>query len=105
MQAEGCLGPECPCASDADCAAGLLCDTASGDCRLPDCAADFDCTLGQACEAGRCLTNVAADRDRDGVPDTEDLCPDLQNADQQDNDADGLGDACDLDDDNDAQRW
>ena len=46
---------------------------------------------GRACPQS---SSVEADRDRDGVPDTEDLCPDIQNADQEDADADGAGDAC-----------
>jgi dienelactone hydrolase len=35
------------------------------------------------------------DRDRDGVPNAEDNCPDAANADQADSDGDGLGDLCD----------
>ena len=41
------------------------------------------------------------DGDLDGVPDGEDNCPLLANATQLDYDADGQGDACDADDDND----
>jgi len=42
-----------------------------------------------------------ADTDSDGVPDTNDNCPDDANPLQEDNDTDTLGDACDIDDDND----
>ena len=41
------------------------------------------------------------DRDRDGVPDAGDNCPEAANADQADADDDGLGNACDADDDGD----
>ena len=42
-----------------------------------------------------------ADSDGDGIPDTEDNCPEVSNQLQEDNDLDGDGDACDDDDDND----
>ena len=35
------------------------------------------------------------DTDGDGIPDTEDNCPTVPNADQADTDGDGIGDACD----------
>jgi hypothetical protein len=35
------------------------------------------------------------DRDSDGVPNTQDNCPDTPNQDQADSDGDGLGDLCD----------
>ena len=41
------------------------------------------------------------DSDGDGVPDADDNCPDVANADQADTDGDGAGDACDPDDDDD----
>jgi D-alanyl-D-alanine carboxypeptidase/Dockerin type I domain/Thrombospondin type 3 repeat len=43
---------------------------------------------------------VAADSDRDGVPDSADNCINVSNPDQRDTDADGIGNACDADLDN-----
>jgi len=47
------------------------------------------------------MIDPAADFDGDGVPDARDTCVEVANADQLDSDADGTGDACDLDDDGD----
>lgn len=44
---------------------------------------------------------MTVDRDQDGVPDVEDLCPDVPNGVELDTDLDGIGDSCDLDADGD----
>ena len=101
MDASACQGEDCPCLTDGDCGAGQACEEDTGQCFNLDCLNDRNCALGDVCLSGRCVTDVEADRDRDGVPDNEDRCPELADSDQEDNDQDGRGDACDDDDDGD----
>jgi thrombospondin type 3 repeat protein len=41
------------------------------------------------------VNDQPVDSDGDGIPDTQDNCPTVANADQRDSDGDGVGDACD----------
>lgn len=99
---EVCVGDSCPCLSDSDCGTGQGCEQATGECFDLECLTDSNCGVGDVCVGGLCVTDVDADRDRDGVPDNEDVCFEVADSEQEDNDQDGRGDACDDDDDNDA---
>jgi hypothetical protein len=101
VAAPPCTADHCPCTADAMCGARELCDFASGQCVAAQCVRDLDCPLSYVCGRGKCLVDVDADRDRDGVPDAVDNCPNDVNPGQDDQDRDGAGDACDPDLDND----
>ncbi len=75
--------------------AGKVCGTSEKGCDCGVCPDGTECTLGGLCA----LPGV--DTDGDEVLDLEDNCPQVENTDQADLDEDGLGDACDPDQDGD----
>lgn len=101
-----CFGEGCPCRTDLDCSAfteeddRFFCQ--DGTCATRECNTDFDCALNFACDTGECVIDTELDRDRDGVPNAADNCPNMVNTDQDDLDHDGIGDLCDPDLDGDS---
>lgn len=76
--------------SNADVPMGILTDLAGND-RI----------LNSVVDMGAFESFGILDSDGDGIADVDDNCPGVFNPDQADFDGDGLGDACDDDDDND----
>jgi hypothetical protein len=99
-----CLPCEVPlcgheCLADQHCRGDEVCS--DFECMVPECLSDLECALGQVCSRYTCETDTGQDVDRDGVPDREDNCQAVPNADQDDADRDGRGDQCDSDRDGD----
>ena len=76
------------CLDDWDCQIEEYCDLAERSCLPKECFTDEDCQLGAVCLLSLCVTDVNADRDRDGVPDLVDNCPNRVNTDQDNTDLD-----------------
>lgn len=58
---------------------------------------NIQCEFDELCtqlSAGTCNTSVVSDFDSDGIPDDQDNCPYVDNADQADTNLNGVGDAC-----------
>lgn len=100
-EAGTCLGTDpitCP-GADA-CHLGGTCDPATGTCsrrQKPDgtpCDDGNLCSAPDVCISGACTGTPLPDTDEDGFCDATDVCPFAANADQSDDDRDGIGNAC-----------
>ena len=68
-----------------------------------DCSTETGNTCNLTMDADKTVSaTFATDQDNDGIADSTDNCPAIANPQQDNNDGDSLGDACDPDDDNDA---
>lgn len=85
------------CSSNAVCANGAFCDLQVEHACVRDqgtCVTQADCPTGSICK-NRPVVPASPDTDGDGVPDHLDNCRFVPNADQLDDDQDGVGNACD----------
>jgi len=93
-------GSSVGCAAPNQCQLAGACVPASGECSYPPradgltCDDGDTCTAGDVCVAGACQGLARADRDGDNVCDVRDVCPDIPDARQADENANGVGDAC-----------
>jgi cysteine-rich repeat protein len=93
-------GAAVTCAAANECQLPGTCAAATGQCTYPSkpdgltCDDGDSCTAGDACLSGECRGQARADRDGDNICDTRDVCPDIPDPRQQDEDGNGVGDAC-----------
>jgi hypothetical protein len=86
------------CSDNSVCANGAFCDATEHACVRDQgtCVSQTDCPTGSSCTS-RPVVPASPDTDGDGVPDHLDNCRTVPNADQADDDFDGVGNACDAD--------
>lgn len=93
-------GAAVTCAAPGQCQLAGACVAATGECAYPAkadgivCDDADSCTAGDVCLSGECRGEARADRDGDNVCDERDVCPDIPDPRQQDEDGNGVGDAC-----------
>jgi hypothetical protein len=88
------------CAAPTVCQLAGTCVSSTGECSYPAqpdglvCDDGDSCTGGDACVSGVCTGVARADRDGDNVCDERDVCPDIPDPRQSDENGNGVGDAC-----------
>ncbi|PIR17359.1 MAG: hypothetical protein COV46_04795 [Deltaproteobacteria bacterium CG11_big_fil_rev_8_21_14_0_20_49_13] len=78
----------------------VICENGKPITELVSCKNKFGKTA--TCKDNICI--ILPDKDKDGIVDSADNCPDWFNTDQKDSDNDGIGDLCDPDKDNDTKK-
>jgi hypothetical protein len=91
-----CLEFSTVCASTATCTNGEFCDPTEGKCARDQgtCTKQADCPGAALC-TDRPIVPASPDTDADGIPDHLDNCRTVANAEQEDDDQDAVGNACD----------
>jgi hypothetical protein len=93
-------GAPVTCAAPSQCQLPGTCVAATGECSYPAkadglaCDDGESCTAGDACVSGVCEGVAADDRDGDNICDVRDVCPDISDPRQSDENGNGVGDAC-----------